>query len=170
MASHGLDVADDLLLDQVEAHGQQCDAEQQIQRTKPYAQVGVIALVHSTLRGHEVAEPDGGERDKTKVRRVREFPVLPASEQERSHYDVADHQQHAQPDRDRFYMVRVVVIEVVRVVSVIVVVAVPRGSSGILTVHGETQWRHDARTGRHYLFHFKSFVCEKFNNFFFQFY
>jgi len=147
---HGLDVADDLLLDEVEAHGQQRDAEQQVQRAEPYAQLGVLAFVHHSLGGHEVAEPDGGQRDETEVRRVREVPVFPALEQERAHNDVADHQQHAQPYGHGFDVVRVAVVEIVRV-RVVVVIAVPGRPPRVLPVHGEAQRRHDARAGRHHL-------------------
>jgi len=65
---HGLDVADDLFLDEVEAHGQKGDTEQQVQRTEPYAELGVVTLVHHALGGHKVAEPDGGERYEAEVR------------------------------------------------------------------------------------------------------
>jgi len=152
---HGLDVADDLLLDEVKAHGQQGDAEEQVQRAEPYAQLGVVALVHHPLGGHEVPEPDGGECYEAKVRRVREFPVFPALEQERAHDYVAYHQEHAQPYGHGLDVVRVVVIELAGF-RVVVVVAVPGGSPRILPVHGETQWRHDARAGRH---HLQTFAC-----------
>lgn len=155
MPGHGLDVADDLLLDEVKAHGQQGDAEQQVQRAEPYAQLGVVALVHHPLGGHEVAEPDGGERYEAEVRGVREFPVFPALEQERAHDYVADHQQHAQPYGHRLDVVRVVVVELARL-SVVVVVAVPGRPPGVLPVHGETQRRHDSRAGRH---HLQTFAC-----------
>lgn len=150
VSGHGLDVADDFLLDEVEAHGQQRDAEQQVQRTEPYAQIGVFALVDHPLGGHEVAEPDGGQRDEAEVRRVRELPILPAPEQERAHDDVADHQQHAQPYGHGLDVIRIIVIELVRV-RVVVEIVVPGGPpAGILPVDGKTKWRHDAWAGRHH--------------------
>lgn len=91
VSGHSLDVADDLLLNQVEAHGQQGDAEQQVQRAEPDAQSGVITLVHHPLGGHEIPEPDGGERYETEVSRIQEFPIFPVLEQERAHYYVANH-------------------------------------------------------------------------------
>jgi len=155
MTGHGLDVADDLLLDEVKAHGQQGDAKQQVQRAEPYAQLGVVALVHHPLGGHKIAEPDGGERYEAEVRRVRKLPVFPALEQERSHDYVADHKKHAQPYGHGLDVVRVVVVEIVRL-RVIVVVAVPGRPPGVLPVHGEAQWRHDSRAGCH---HFQTFAC-----------
>jgi len=156
VTGHGLDVADDLLLDEVKAHGQQGDAEQQVQRAEPYAQLGVVALVHHPLGGHKVTKPDGGECYEAEIRRVRKLPVFPALEQERSHDYVTDHQKHAQPYGHGLDVVRVVVVEVVRF-RVVVVVAVPGRPPGVLPVHGETQWRHDPRAGRH---HFQTFACE----------
>lgn len=124
MPGHGLDVADDLLLDQVETHGQQSNAKQQVQRAEPDAKFSVFALVHHPLGGHKVAKPDGGQRYEAEVCRVRKVPVLPALEQERAHYDVADHQEHAKPYGYGLDVIWVVIIEFVRV-CIIVVIAVP---------------------------------------------
>lgn len=151
MPGHGLDVADDLLLDEVEAHGQQRYSEQQVQRAEPYAQPGIVTL-HALSR-HEVAEPNGGQRDEAEVRRVGKIPVLPTLEQERAHDDVADHQQHAQPYRHRFDVVRVAAVQLVRRVRRVgvVVTAADRRPPRVLPVHREPERRHDPRAGRHHL-------------------
>ena len=71
-----LDVVDDLLLDEVEAHGDHGDAEQEVEGAEGEAYLAVLAL----LVGHEVAEADGGEGDEAEVAAVHQGPALPLLE------------------------------------------------------------------------------------------
>ena len=71
-----LDVVDDLLLDEVEAHGDHGDAEQEVEGAEGEAYLAVLAL----LVGHEVAEADRGEGDEAEVAAVHQGPALPLLE------------------------------------------------------------------------------------------
>ena len=71
--SESLDTVDDLLLDQIEAHGNHGDAEEQVEWAKRQSLFPVLTL----LIGHEVAEADGGQSNEAEVAAVQEGPALP---------------------------------------------------------------------------------------------
>ncbi len=73
LSAEGLDVVNDLLLDEVEAHRNHSDAEEQVERAEGEALFAVFAL----LVGHQVAEADRRQRDETKVAAVEKRPALP---------------------------------------------------------------------------------------------
>ncbi len=68
-----LDVVDDLLLDEVEAHGDHGDAEEEVGGAERQLALAVLAA----RVGHEVAEADGRQRDEAEVARVQQRPALP---------------------------------------------------------------------------------------------
>ena len=79
-----------LFLHQVEAHGHQRHAADQVERAGDHLLRAVRVKAGSR---HVVAEPDGGERDETEVGGDERVPVFGQSEQECSEHDVAGHQQ-----------------------------------------------------------------------------
>lgn len=85
-----------LLLDQRERHGDQHQAEQQVTAARDQLQLAVLRVgALERLAGHQVAEPDGGQRDEAEVRAVDERPSLPGGEHSRAQANVADqHEQH----------------------------------------------------------------------------
>ena len=62
-----------LFLDEVEAHGDHGDADEEVEGAEDELLVAVQAL----LVGHEVAEADGGQRDEAEVAAVQQGPPLP---------------------------------------------------------------------------------------------
>ena len=117
------DGIDDFFLYQIEGHGQQSDAEQQVKGTEGNAYFYVFFDV---LRGHKVAKSDSCQGNKTKVSRVEEGPLFPSAEKEGTAEYVADDQQNAQPDGHRFVVVLIgfifVRVDVVVLVDVVVIV------------------------------------------------
>lgn len=85
-----------LLLDERERHGDQHQAEQQVAAARDQLQLAVLRVgALERLAGHQVAEPDGGQRDEAEVRAVDERPSFPGGEHGRAQTDVADqHEQH----------------------------------------------------------------------------
>lgn len=145
-----LDRIDDLLLHQVEAHGEQRDAEQQVQRAQGDADFGRCFI----LRRHEIAEADGGERDEAEISRVEQFPTFPLGEEAGAGDYVADDEKNAQPNGHRLdrrlvkFRLRVVHVHVLVHHFVLAQTAESRAALSVVAAQGwwHPRWRN--RQGR----------------------
>lgn len=81
VAGHVPALGHHLFLDERERHGDEDEPEQQVPAAGDQLQLPVLRVgALERLAGHQVAEPDGGQRDEAKVRAVNERPALPGSE------------------------------------------------------------------------------------------
>jgi len=98
-ASDPLALLLDLLLHEVETHGEQREAEREPERAEDQLLVR-RPLVHVGA-GHDVAEADRGERDEAEVGAGEVVPALPGGEQRRPGHDVCGNDHQADGDRHR---------------------------------------------------------------------
>jgi len=144
-----------LLLDQRERHGDQHQPEQQVAAARDHLQLAVLRVrALERFAGHQVAEPDGGQRDEAEVRAVDERPALPRGEHGRAHAYVAG--QHEQHQRDRHAGRRAVSPPGRRLLLLVVVGRRRRGFTPVLvrpTPALVAYQRHSARRPVHSVVH-----------------
>ena len=72
---------DDLLLHEVDHHGDDGEAHEEVDAGDDELGLAVLgAVVEDGVAGHKVAEADGGERDEAEVAAVQHAPALPRRE------------------------------------------------------------------------------------------
>ena len=80
---------DGLLLHEVEGHGEEGEAEEDIDAGEDELGLTVLGVgAQDGVAGHKVAEADGGEGDEGKVDALEERPALPGREKDGAEHDV----------------------------------------------------------------------------------
>ncbi len=104
-----------LLLHQIEAHGHQRQAHEQVDGHARQLVLGLVVRVVDRVAGHEVAEADGAQSDEAEVDAVQDGPLLYRVEDDAAQDDVRaqNEEGHADWHRDFFVVAGVAVVVVV---------------------------------------------------------
>jgi len=97
LSTEDAELATDLLLHEVEAHGQQRQTDEQIECTQHHPALRVRA---KTCPRYVVAETDRAERDEAEIEAYEVVPLLDEREEHRAECDVEQHQQQTDVDRN----------------------------------------------------------------------
>ena len=102
-----LDLCEQLLAHEVEDHGDDGEAEQEVDRAEDHLGVALHGghrgrvVVDVAVAGHEVAEADGHEAGEAEVCAVQDGPALPDREERGAEHDVAEQHEEAGGDGHR---------------------------------------------------------------------